>query len=322
MGLKQSKEERLYKEASYGNIQSIKFLHSRGAGLEWIDKDGKTPLMLASMDPKVYDVAKTLIELGANVNAYRSGRHAGTPLHHAAKRGLLEMVKLLLSSGADVLVINDDGLSALDVARVNGYSNVVRAIEEHSCFFSGWLLELHESVSQEVWVVILPSATRKLARTFKLELAIYPGLQFAKPRTIIELWNANMDERNFDQADPAVVFSSSDKSLTKLGPVNESGKKQFQRFCNACKGILQTTPADHELTSAVNKIVPSAPPLPDMMDFSSLCVICLDAPVEGACIPCGHMAGCMSCLNEIKSKKWDCPACRAKINQVVRLYAV
>lgn len=55
---------------------------------------------------------------------------------------------------------------------------------------------------------------------------------------------------------------------------------------------------------------------------SSSCVICLDAPVEGACIPCGHMAGCMNCLTEIKSKKWGCPVCRAKIDQVVRLYAV
>lgn len=55
---------------------------------------------------------------------------------------------------------------------------------------------------------------------------------------------------------------------------------------------------------------------------SSSCVICLDAPVEGACIPCGHMAGCMSCLGEIKAKKWGCPVCRAKIDQIVRLYAV
>ncbi|XP_027169925.1 putative E3 ubiquitin-protein ligase XBAT35 [Coffea eugenioides] len=55
---------------------------------------------------------------------------------------------------------------------------------------------------------------------------------------------------------------------------------------------------------------------------SSSCVICLDAPIEGACIPCGHMTGCMSCLSEIKAKKWGCPVCRAKIDQVVRLYAV
>lgn len=55
---------------------------------------------------------------------------------------------------------------------------------------------------------------------------------------------------------------------------------------------------------------------------ASSCTICLDAPVEAACIPCGHMVGCMSCLNEIDAKKWGCPVCRTKIDQVVRIYAV
>jgi hypothetical protein len=41
--------------------------------LQWIDKEGKTPLMLACMRPDLFDVAKVLIELGANVNAYRPG---------------------------------------------------------------------------------------------------------------------------------------------------------------------------------------------------------------------------------------------------------
>ncbi|XP_058211767.1 putative E3 ubiquitin-protein ligase XBAT35 [Rhododendron vialii] len=52
--------------------------------------------------------------------------------------------------------------------------------------------------------------------------------------------------------------------------------------------------------------LPSGPPIENaVVDgcASSLCLICLDAPVEGACIPCGHMVGCMSCLNEIKDKK-------------------
>jgi hypothetical protein len=55
---------------------------------------------------------------------------------------------------------------------------------------------------------------------------------------------------------------------------------------------------------------------------SSSCIICWEAPVEGACIPCGHMAGCMTCLSEIKAKKGVCPICRSNINQVTRLYAV
>jgi ankyrin repeat protein len=41
--------------------------------LQWIDKEGKTPLMVACMRPDLFDVAKALIELGANVNAYRPG---------------------------------------------------------------------------------------------------------------------------------------------------------------------------------------------------------------------------------------------------------
>lgn len=55
---------------------------------------------------------------------------------------------------------------------------------------------------------------------------------------------------------------------------------------------------------------------------SSSCTICLDAPVEGACVPCGHMAGCMMCLNEIEAKNWGCPVCRTKIDKVIRIYAV
>ena len=55
---------------------------------------------------------------------------------------------------------------------------------------------------------------------------------------------------------------------------------------------------------------------------SCSCIICWEAPVEGACIPCGHMAGCMTCLSEIKAKKGVCPVCRSNINQVTRLYAV
>ncbi|KAI3763869.1 hypothetical protein L2E82_13867 [Cichorium intybus] len=55
---------------------------------DWIDKEGTTPLISASMNPQLYDVVKTLIELGANVNVDRPGCHARTPIHHAAKRDI------------------------------------------------------------------------------------------------------------------------------------------------------------------------------------------------------------------------------------------
>lgn len=46
---------------------------------QWIDKEGKTPLILACMNPELINVAKTLIELGANVNAYRPGEFHPIP---------------------------------------------------------------------------------------------------------------------------------------------------------------------------------------------------------------------------------------------------
>lgn len=41
--------------------------------MQWRDREAKTPLIVACMNPELYNVAKTLIELGANVNAYRPG---------------------------------------------------------------------------------------------------------------------------------------------------------------------------------------------------------------------------------------------------------
>ncbi|KAK9931161.1 hypothetical protein M0R45_018453 [Rubus argutus] len=498
MGLQQSKDELLYEQVSYGNVEGIKSLRSQGAGLEWIDREGKTPLIVACMNPGLSNVAKTLIELGANVNGYRPGRHAGTPLHHAAKRGLVDTVNLLLSRGANALIMNDDCQSPLDVARAKGHSNVVRAIERHICLFSGWLREFYgpgflevlapQLVSRKVWVVVLPCSSRKPTKPYKLELAIYSSIQDAQPRTVIGLWKVNLEEPKSHRSDPLVIIhENSSKTHIKLASADENDKQQLKWFSDACKGIPQARPAflgnnqppvnpatappaaeDLELamalsasiqsasqerppfldghptyessasssssgnfngwststntssyngwvepiaaaspkvsssdwsgvqtgpvggstghpeiqdsptqttpsdsipsastqlvafpsTSTQSTPIPSAPPVLDAsldeypihypsidsspIDLSnpaaestpptddakkgegasSSCVICLDAPVEGACIPCGHMAGCMSCLSEIKGKKWGCPVCRAKIDQVVRLYAV
>ncbi|KAL9262520.1 putative E3 ubiquitin-protein ligase XBOS34 [Drosera capensis] len=73
MGQQQSKEELLHQEVESGNIDAIKTLRAEGAGLEYVDREGKTPLISACMRPELYDVAKCLIELGANVNSYRPG---------------------------------------------------------------------------------------------------------------------------------------------------------------------------------------------------------------------------------------------------------
>ncbi|GAB2298353.1 hypothetical protein Dimus_032421 [Dionaea muscipula] len=472
MGNQQSKAELVYQQVIERNVEAIKSLRSDGAGLEWMDKEGKTPLIVACMDSGHYLVAKTLIELGANVNAYRPGRHAGTPLHHASKRGLDQMVRLLLSHGANPFLTNDDCQTPLDVARAKGFSNVVRMIEGHICTFSGHIREIlapsflgalaPQLLSRKVWAVVIPCGPQNPSRPSKLELVIYQTMQDAQPRTIIALWKSKIEEPKFHYSDPVLIIHS-EKHRYKFGSAIEDDKQQFLQLYNACKGTPRramisesenvgaspqlpgtsasaaafepsgsghssqsgmpsntngwgtgsTDPAPQPSAASASgwlaeptrpeyngwdiadpkaaaassqpsaasasgwlaeptrpeyngwdiadpkaaaassqpgsvSLDPSAPPLPESdgaihyptidlspVEFSSMpesdnithetgssCVICWEAPVEGACIPCGHMVGCMSCLKEIKAKNGVCPVCRSKIDQVVRLYAV
>ncbi|KAL5561917.1 hypothetical protein UlMin_031664 [Ulmus minor] len=482
MRQQRSKAQLLYELVATGNVDAIKALSREGASLEWIDRDGKNPLIVACMNPELFDVAKALIELGANVDAYRPGRHAGTPLHHAAKRGLERIVILLLSHGANALVRNDDCQTPLDVARLKGHTNVVRAIENHVCLFSGWVRQIYgpgflealapQLMSRKNWVVVTPCGPNNPTKPLKLELAVYSTVQDSQPSNIVALWKVRIEEPNFRQSDPTLtIFDDSIKFRLKLASAIQGDKHQLQLLYNACRGIpqvmppsnfhnigtaqtdaelamalsasMQSAPVDatqasnsHQMSEAsdangwgisknegsyngwgptagtkrseannngwmgekvkedyngwevhdsrppanptkhvqvvgestpivsVNDGIivpalskPSAPPLPEELlsegsirypsiDFgqddstklienepstsndtkhgggSSSCIVCWEALVQGACIPCGHMAGCMPCLNEIKAKKGVCPVCRSKIDQVVRLYAV
>ncbi|KAK0606939.1 hypothetical protein LWI29_006653 [Acer saccharum] len=307
MGQQQSKGELLYQQVNYGNTEGIKTLCRDGAGLEWVDKEGKTPLIVACMNSELHNVAKTLLELGANANAYRPGRLGGTPLHHAAKRGLENTVKLLLSHGANALVMNDDCQTPLEVARAKGYTNVVRAIENHICLFSGWLREFYgpgfleilapQLVSRRIWVVVLPTGSRNPTKPFKLELAIYPSLQDARPRTVIALWKANLEETKSHQSDPSVLIL--DNSTTprgrrrrrrhrhqtlrqtriKLAPATEGDKRQFQSFCDACKGIPQVNPA---FLSNSQTLVAQATAPPDAEDLDL--AMAINASIQSAMV--------------------------------------
>lgn len=42
--------------------------------MQWKDDEGKTPLILACLRHDRFDVAKALIDFGADVNAYQPGK--------------------------------------------------------------------------------------------------------------------------------------------------------------------------------------------------------------------------------------------------------
>ncbi|KAL0690231.1 hypothetical protein Bca4012_089909 [Brassica carinata] len=389
MGLQQSKGKLVSQQVRDGNSEGILALIREGADLEWMDRKSRTPLIMACRKYELCDVDKTLIELGANVNASRSGRHAGTPLHHAAKNGNVPTVELLLSHGANPLVLNDDCQTPLEVARDKGFGYVVGAIERHICLFSGYMyqfcgpadLDLYSGHSllrvDKGWVVVVPTGSRNPAEPLKLEVAVYDHRLDDQPRTVMPLWKANLEEPITNEADISVMITVDDstripqpippapplmsetpntnhhsigeaRSSTAPPPPPSSGKASTSGL-NSHESVIVHEPSpsappltddDDVQTSEEGQIhyptidstpvdVPSSYPLPASAEgekkedgSSGQCSICLDAPSDAVCSPCGHVAGCMSCLTEIKSKNYGCPVCRAKIDQIVRLYRV
>lgn len=153
-----------------------------------------------------------------------------------------------------LLVINDDCQTPLDMARVKGYTNIVRLIEQEISPFlwvlarTSWypgFLEAFTSqwLSKKIWAVLIPCAPRNPTKPLKLQLALYPTAQDAQPRIVISLWRAKIQEPKFGQSDPSViVLDENTKSRYKFASENEGDKQQLLLFYNACVGITQVMP--------------------------------------------------------------------------------
>ncbi|TMW63548.1 hypothetical protein Poli38472_002489 [Pythium oligandrum] len=59
---------------------------------------------------------------------------------------------------------------------------------------------------------------------------------------------------------------------------------------------------------------------PGLINQRSECVICMDAERNAICVPCGHVAGCYSCLHRHTQVEKTCPICRSHVQTVVKIY--
>jgi ankyrin repeat protein len=114
----------------YAGADSVKLLLDRGADPNGVNSAGATALMWAIPNlPKV----KLLVEHGADVNA-RSTNLQRTPLLVAASYpGTVEILRLLVSKGADIHARDKSGVHALGRATTYADVDVVRFLVEHGC---------------------------------------------------------------------------------------------------------------------------------------------------------------------------------------------
>jgi RNA polymerase sigma factor (sigma-70 family) len=111
--------------AHFGHPETVEFLLDHDVNIDAVSRNdlGVTPLHAALYGRK-REIARLLVERGANVRAKRGGekfpRSGWTALHYAAAYGFIELIPLLIDRGADVEAKDDEGRTAFMVASAEG----------------------------------------------------------------------------------------------------------------------------------------------------------------------------------------------------------
>ncbi len=96
--------------AEANNEAATEILLRHGAAINQKDDAGITPLFYAAMNNHL-DLAKRLIEAGANINLTLEGTTSQSPLSIAFKNKNKALMRLLLKNGADLHITQDDFLA-------------------------------------------------------------------------------------------------------------------------------------------------------------------------------------------------------------------
>ena len=123
---------------SAGNADIVKALLSAGANTEVRNKDDFTPLLLTVFNGRIFtgrnDIAKLLIDAGANVNTLTSPYYCYySVLHYAAWHGNMETVRLLLDNGAHDDDRTGDGNTPLALAAHGACNDVLDLLIRRGC---------------------------------------------------------------------------------------------------------------------------------------------------------------------------------------------
>jgi ankyrin repeat protein len=114
--------------AFFGHAETVNALIDAGAEVNLASRETMKLTPLASaLAVQRNDIARALIEHGANVNA--KGDNDVAPLHTAAARGNIESATLLLDHGANINATTKDGKTPVAYAEERNHPDMVKFLQ-------------------------------------------------------------------------------------------------------------------------------------------------------------------------------------------------
>jgi len=115
---------------NFNHLEVAKLLIESGADLNLNSRNklNATPLQGAAANNWI-DLARLYLSRGANVNC--RSEEGGSPLHEAAGNGFLEFAKLLVENGANVNQKDDNGKTPLTIALEYKQDELAKFLREH-----------------------------------------------------------------------------------------------------------------------------------------------------------------------------------------------
>ncbi len=121
-------ESLLYVAAENESAALMTALIEAGAEINAVNRDGETPLHWAAMTGTFLAV-KALADAGADLDA-QDLRTGNTALHAAASHNDIVLIHYLLSKNVRTDIRNNNGLTALELAKAGGRASAVRLLEQ------------------------------------------------------------------------------------------------------------------------------------------------------------------------------------------------